>query len=264
MLYGILTCAGSSNRCASKDNNEEAIFHNPGKFHLNFCMYYWLLKKVIQSLVSECNIFRWFQETVQLTSCFVYWQWEALALLLIGISVNQLKSLPEGSSALGLPVAAGAYLYTLFFVSSDFLVAGMMYMLKQCKTHLPWSCEYQFNFSTHSDFSAEPFSCIYSSSMLFLQSVDCSIVLHLRWTFFLKPSALNVSCSYNKFCNHSTSLLSIRSYKDWGSFSPKFQHVQLNDSELVLCGKTIGSKHSLTHLLVYMLHIETICVFLLI
>jgi len=44
-------------------------------------------------------------------------QWEALALLLIGISVNQLKSLPEGSSVLGLPVAAGAYLYTLFFVT---------------------------------------------------------------------------------------------------------------------------------------------------
>ncbi|TVU36172.1 hypothetical protein EJB05_18091 [Eragrostis curvula] len=43
--------------------------------------------------------------------------WEALALLLIGISVNQLKSLPEGSGALGLPVAAGAYLYTLFFVT---------------------------------------------------------------------------------------------------------------------------------------------------
>ncbi|KAM0851376.1 hypothetical protein ACQ4PT_052445 [Festuca glaucescens] len=47
-------------------------------------------------------------------------KWEALALLLIGISVNQLKSLPEGSTALGLPVAAGAYMYTLFFVSSDF------------------------------------------------------------------------------------------------------------------------------------------------
>lgn len=44
-------------------------------------------------------------------------QWEALALLLIGISVNQLKSLPEGSTALGLPVAAGAYLYTLFFIT---------------------------------------------------------------------------------------------------------------------------------------------------
>ncbi|KAK6915782.1 Nucleotide-sugar transporter [Dillenia turbinata] len=43
-------------------------------------------------------------------------QWEALALLLIGISVNQLQSLPEGTTALGLPVAMGAYLYTLIFV----------------------------------------------------------------------------------------------------------------------------------------------------
>ncbi|KAL9427030.1 hypothetical protein AB3S75_033753 [Citrus x aurantiifolia] len=44
-------------------------------------------------------------------------QWEALALLLTGISVNQLRSLPEGTSALGLPVATGAYLYTLIFVT---------------------------------------------------------------------------------------------------------------------------------------------------
>ncbi|KAL6344356.1 hypothetical protein AAG906_039612 [Vitis piasezkii] len=44
-------------------------------------------------------------------------QWEALALLLIGISVNQMRSLPEGSTALGLPVATGAYLYTLIFVT---------------------------------------------------------------------------------------------------------------------------------------------------
>ncbi|KAL4609823.1 hypothetical protein ACB092_08G008700 [Castanea dentata] len=44
-------------------------------------------------------------------------QWEALALLLIGISVNQLKSLPEGTTALGLPVGTGAYLYTLIFVT---------------------------------------------------------------------------------------------------------------------------------------------------
>ncbi|CAL9104189.1 unnamed protein product [Musa textilis] len=44
-------------------------------------------------------------------------QWEALALLLIGISVNQLKSLPEDTNALGLPVAMGAYLYTLMFVT---------------------------------------------------------------------------------------------------------------------------------------------------
>lgn len=44
-------------------------------------------------------------------------QWEALALLLIGISVNQLRSLPEGASALGLTVTTGAYLYTLIFVT---------------------------------------------------------------------------------------------------------------------------------------------------
>ncbi|KAH8484215.1 hypothetical protein H0E87_028595 [Populus deltoides] len=44
-------------------------------------------------------------------------QWEALALLLIGISVNQLRSLPEGTSAMGLPVATGAYIYTLIFVT---------------------------------------------------------------------------------------------------------------------------------------------------
>lgn len=44
-------------------------------------------------------------------------QWEALALLLIGISVNQLRSMPEGSAALGLPITTGAYLYTLIFVT---------------------------------------------------------------------------------------------------------------------------------------------------
>ncbi|KAJ6683468.1 hypothetical protein OIU85_007181 [Salix viminalis] len=44
-------------------------------------------------------------------------QWEALALLLIGISVNQLRSLPEGTTAMGLPVASGAYIYTLIFVT---------------------------------------------------------------------------------------------------------------------------------------------------
>ncbi|KAM7487030.1 hypothetical protein LguiA_003039 [Lonicera macranthoides] len=44
-------------------------------------------------------------------------QWEALALLLIGISINQLRSLPEGTTALGLPVATGAYVYTMIFVT---------------------------------------------------------------------------------------------------------------------------------------------------
>ncbi|KAH0462513.1 hypothetical protein IEQ34_010088 [Dendrobium chrysotoxum] len=44
-------------------------------------------------------------------------QWEALALLLIGICVNQLRSFPEGTTVLGLPIATGAYMYTLIFVS---------------------------------------------------------------------------------------------------------------------------------------------------
>ncbi|EYU45224.1 hypothetical protein ABFS82_07G084500 [Erythranthe guttata] len=44
-------------------------------------------------------------------------QWEALALLLIGISINQLKSLPEGTAALALPVTTAAYIYTLIFVT---------------------------------------------------------------------------------------------------------------------------------------------------
>ncbi|KAM0911855.1 hypothetical protein ACQ4PT_013207 [Festuca glaucescens] len=44
-------------------------------------------------------------------------QWEALALLLIGISVNQLRSMPEGAKTFGLPVTAIAYIYTLIFVT---------------------------------------------------------------------------------------------------------------------------------------------------
>ncbi|XP_020590917.1 CMP-sialic acid transporter 4-like isoform X2 [Phalaenopsis equestris] len=42
-------------------------------------------------------------------------QWEALALLLIGICVNQLRSLPEGTTA--FPIAAAAYIYTVIFVT---------------------------------------------------------------------------------------------------------------------------------------------------
>ncbi|XP_077212003.1 CMP-sialic acid transporter 2-like [Tasmannia lanceolata] len=44
-------------------------------------------------------------------------QWEALVLLLIGISVNQLRPLPEGTTALVLPVTMGAYICTLVFVT---------------------------------------------------------------------------------------------------------------------------------------------------
>lgn len=44
-------------------------------------------------------------------------QWEALVLLLIGISVNQLRSQPGGATTLDLPIATVAYLYTLIFVT---------------------------------------------------------------------------------------------------------------------------------------------------
>jgi hypothetical protein len=48
---------------------------------------------------------------------FKCWQWEALALLLIGISINQLKTVPAGNTAFGFPVTAIAYIYTMIFVS---------------------------------------------------------------------------------------------------------------------------------------------------
>ncbi|XP_047953801.1 CMP-sialic acid transporter 2-like [Salvia hispanica] len=44
-------------------------------------------------------------------------QWEALALLLIGISINQLKSMPEGTTTLDLPITTAAYVCTLIFVT---------------------------------------------------------------------------------------------------------------------------------------------------
>lgn len=44
-------------------------------------------------------------------------QWEALALLLIGISINQLRTAPVGNTAFGLPITAIAYIYTLVFVT---------------------------------------------------------------------------------------------------------------------------------------------------
>ncbi|KAL9844003.1 putative nucleotide-sugar transporter [Arabidopsis thaliana] len=44
-------------------------------------------------------------------------QWEALALLLIGISINQLRSLPEGATTVAVPIATGAYICTFIFVT---------------------------------------------------------------------------------------------------------------------------------------------------
>ncbi|KAL7591364.1 hypothetical protein Lser_V15G33932 [Lactuca serriola] len=44
-------------------------------------------------------------------------QWEALALLLIGIRINQMQALPEGSSRMGVPLEMGAYIYIFIFVT---------------------------------------------------------------------------------------------------------------------------------------------------
>ncbi|CAH1441464.1 unnamed protein product [Lactuca virosa] len=44
-------------------------------------------------------------------------QCEALALLLIGISINQMQALPEGSSRMDVPLEMGAYIYTFIFVT---------------------------------------------------------------------------------------------------------------------------------------------------
>jgi hypothetical protein len=53
-----------------------------------------------------------------MTLFFFYgYQWEALALLLIGISVNQLSSIPDGTKSFGLAVTTIAYIYTLIFVT---------------------------------------------------------------------------------------------------------------------------------------------------
>ncbi|XP_024393689.1 CMP-sialic acid transporter 5 isoform X2 [Physcomitrium patens] len=48
---------------------------------------------------------------------FTVMQWEALTLLLIGISVNQLHTTQQGTTALAVPIASVAYFYTLVFVT---------------------------------------------------------------------------------------------------------------------------------------------------
>ncbi|KAL7611998.1 hypothetical protein Lser_V15G06271 [Lactuca serriola] len=44
-------------------------------------------------------------------------QWEALALLLIGISINQLSSSPKGTTSMGVSISMGAYICTFIFVT---------------------------------------------------------------------------------------------------------------------------------------------------
>ncbi|KAG1331306.1 hypothetical protein COCNU_02G012740 [Cocos nucifera] len=90
---------GFGNSCPLKDHNEKALFCNSGKFEFEMSSVH--LFTILMGKASEEK----------------NGQWEALALLLIGISVNQLRSLPEGATALGLPVATVAYIYTVVFVT---------------------------------------------------------------------------------------------------------------------------------------------------
>ncbi|KAL6499905.1 CMP-sialic acid transporter 3 [Orobanche gracilis] len=47
-------------------------------------------------------------------------QWEALALLLIGISINQLRSMPEGTTALSLPITTGVTVPSMASVFNEY------------------------------------------------------------------------------------------------------------------------------------------------
>lgn len=90
-------------------------------FLIDACqLQFWIWRRIVGWIVgcpeSVCQTSMFFfTYTWNIDSSF-FWQWEALALLLIGISLNQLQSLPAGSTAMGLSVATGAYLYTLIFV----------------------------------------------------------------------------------------------------------------------------------------------------
>ena len=97
---------GSGNCCSTEDDNEATVFHHSG------------LVQLLLFFGSVCMIFIWYQTLLLNWVCFdTVLQWEALALLLIGISVNQLRSLPEGATAIGIPLATGAYICTVIFVS---------------------------------------------------------------------------------------------------------------------------------------------------
>ncbi|XP_033146031.1 CMP-sialic acid transporter 3 isoform X2 [Brassica rapa] len=100
-----------------------------------YCLRFWLYKNGMSCVVQQMIFLLYFNPaTVKMLSNlkvlviavllkmvmkrrFSIIQWEALALLLIGISVNQLRSLPEGATAIGIPLATGAYICTIIFVT---------------------------------------------------------------------------------------------------------------------------------------------------
>ncbi|KAG8369536.1 hypothetical protein BUALT_Bualt14G0023700 [Buddleja alternifolia] len=102
------------------------LYFNPATVKMLSNLKEYLLWK--QAIAKLINIFGWSfghcctsedcNETLIFNNSDYGPDWEALALLLIGISINQLKSFPEGTAALGLPVTTGAYVCTLIFSSS--------------------------------------------------------------------------------------------------------------------------------------------------
>lgn len=106
---------GFGNCCFVKDNNEASILHNSGLYTLQTVLFLSILIGIsmFNELLYYCSLIIIFKIIFKF-NLFLF-QWEALALLLIGISINQLSSLPDGT--MGVPMAMGAYICTFIFVS---------------------------------------------------------------------------------------------------------------------------------------------------
>jgi hypothetical protein len=94
---------------------------------------------------------------------FTVMQWEALTLLLIGISVNQLHTTQEGTTALSVPIATVAYFYTLAFVTvPSFASVYNEYALKsQFETSVHLQNLFLYVYGAMFNFFAIVFSAIY-------------------------------------------------------------------------------------------------------
>lgn len=77
-----------------------------------------MVKVMIVSRTEQKILYSLYKFDIIIT-VLIMLQLEALALLLIGVSINQLQSHPEGTTSFGLPVTAIAYIYTLISVSNS-------------------------------------------------------------------------------------------------------------------------------------------------
>ncbi|MQL80819.1 hypothetical protein Taro_013273 [Colocasia esculenta] len=141
--------------------------------------------------------------------------WEALALLLIGISVNQLKSLPEGTTALGLPVATGAYIYTSIFVTVPSLAS--VYNEYALKSQFDTSIYLQSDLDLLVLQGVNLFLYGYGALFNFLGIIGTAIFkgleaqfscLHLRYWVFPGPSSFDILQGHSKatmllICNNA-------------------------------------------------------------